>query len=222
MRRRGHALSLLKAASSESAKLRALSVAGVSAVLVLTVLFATPAAADRDAVTPGTWCGGTLWRQMAFSDPDRNKVTLQPEPTTIKAIGELAPPARIGLARGTKFQRQVWSLHAVIDRYRIASNGEIVLILFSIDDGMYMNAYLPNPLCLGPRSRARNQIVTARESLKSRCPLAVPAWRLIGVTVDVEGVGFWNPARNTRGALRNGAELRPLTKLTIVSGCGIG
>jgi hypothetical protein len=203
-------------------ELRALSAAGLFAALLTAVLFATPAGADREAVFPGTWCGGTLWRQMAFSDADRGRVDLQPQPTTIAEIGDLEPPARIGLARSTNFQRHVWSLHAVIDRYRIASNGEIVLILFSIDAGKYMNAYLPNPLCLGPRSRARAQIVAARDALKSRCPLAVPAWRLIGVTVDVEGVGFWNPARNTRGALPNGAELRPLTKLAIVSGCGVG
>jgi hypothetical protein len=48
------------------------------------------------------------------------------------------------------------------------------------------------------------------------------AWQLLGVTVDVAGVGFWNPSKRTRGALVNGAELRPLTNLRIVSGCGVG
>jgi hypothetical protein len=51
--------------------------------------------------------------------------------------------------------------------------------------------------------------------------VATPAWKLIGITVDIQGVGFWNPARTTRGALPNGAELRPVTGLTIVSGCGV-
>ena len=42
------------------------------------------------------------------------------------------------------------------------------------------------------------------------------------ITVDLAGVGFWNPSRSTRGALANGAELRPVTNFKIVNGCGIG
>jgi hypothetical protein len=34
------------------------------------------------------------------------------------------------------------------------------------------------------------------------------------------GVGFWNPVKTTPGALKNGAELRPLTALSITQGCG--
>jgi len=41
------------------------------------------------------------------------------------------------------------------------------------------------------------------------------------LVVDVGGVGFWNPSTATRGSLKNGAELRPLTNFKIVSGCGV-
>jgi hypothetical protein len=176
---------------------------------------------SRGSVTPGLWCGGVLWRQMTFSDRDRRQVDVRPQQATIASIAELTPPARIGLSRSTNFQRHLWSMHAVIDRYRIASNGEIVLILFNIDSGKYMNAYLPNPRCLSARSRQRDEMIAARNAFRSRCPVATPAWKLIGITVDVQGVGFWNPSHATRGALANGAELRPLTGLTIVSGCGV-
>jgi hypothetical protein len=104
----------------------------------------------------------------------------------------------------------------------MASNGEIVLVLYSIDSAQYMNAYLPNPRCLGPRARDRTGMIAARKQLMSRCPQVTPAWQLLGVTVDIAGVGFWNPSRSTRGALPSGAELRPVTNLRIVSGCGVG
>jgi hypothetical protein len=182
----------------------------------------TEAASHRIHQAPGPWCGGVLWRQMAFSDPDRGKVGVTPEDTTIAKIAELAPPGRITTARTTSFQRNVWHLHAVVDRFRIASNGEIVLILFSIDSGQYMNAYMPNPNCLSNKTRQRSAIVAARKAFTSHCPVVTPAWQLLGATVDVTGVGFWNPARTTRGALQNGAELRPVTGWAIDFGCGVG
>jgi hypothetical protein len=196
------------------------------ALLSLAVLAAaaprTEAAPSRLQESPGTWCGGTLWRQMAFSDSDRMTVSPTPQTTTIAKIAKLATPSDITKARTSKFQRTVWHLHAVVDRYRIASNGEIVLILFSIDSGQYMNAYLPNPNCLSARTRDRNSIIAARKTFTSHCPRVTPAWLLLGATVDINGVGFWNPVRTTRGALPNGAELRPVTNLSIDFGCGVG
>ncbi len=170
---------------------------------------------------PGSWCGGSLWRLMTLSDTDRMKVNLHGEPTTIAEIARLAPPQHIVPVRTTAFQRQVWKLHAVIDRYRIASNGELVLILFSIPSGQYMDVYLPNPVCLGTRARDRSGMIAARHEFTSRCDSVSAAWQLLGTTVDVAGVGFWNPSKRTRGALSNGAELRPLTNLRVVSGCGV-
>jgi hypothetical protein len=179
----------------------------------------SPVASGRE--NPGTWCGGSLWRLMTLSDSDRTRVNLHGETTTISALAKLTPPGRIVAARSTTFQRHVWKLHAVIDRYRIASNGELVLILFSIPTGQYMDVYLPNPVCLGERARDRTGMIAARRQFTSRCDSVTAAWQLLGATVDVAGVGFWNPSKRTRGALQNGAELRPLTNLRVVSGCGV-
>jgi hypothetical protein len=148
-------------------------------------------------------------------------VNLHGEQTTIADIAKLAPPQHIVPARTTAFQRQVWKLHAVIDRYRIASNGELILILFSIPSGQYMDVYLPNPVCLGERARDRTGMIAARHEFSAHCDSVTAAWQLLGTTVDVAGVGFWNPSTRTRGALQNGAELRPLTNLRVVSGCGV-
>jgi hypothetical protein len=159
---------------------------------------------------------------MTLSDVDAKRVNLHARGTTIAEIGGRETPLRIVPRRASAFQQQVWRLHAVIDRYRIASNGEIVLILFSIDTGQFMDAYLPAEACLGRRARDRTGVLAARHELTSRCPQVTAAWQLLGITVDIGGVGFWNPVRTTRGALANGAELRPVTDLKVVTGCGIG
>ena len=170
---------------------------------------------------PGTACGGRLWRLMTLSDAANRTVQLHGEPASIAKIALQRTPERITPGRTTQFQRQVWRLHTIVDRYRIASNGEIVLVLYSIDSGQYMNAYFPNPVCLGKKTRDRSGMIAARRELTSHCPQVTAAWQLLGITVDIGGVGFWNPSRVTRGALPNGAELRPLTNFKIVSGCGI-
>lgn len=211
--------------------LRSSRVPSALAVALATAFVAAWAAAGAGAVpggetrpgrlNPGPWCGGELWRLMTLSDALRGRVQLAGSPSTIADIAKVQPPKRIIPARTTGFQRQVWRLHAVIDRYRIASNGEIVLILYSIESAQYMNAYLANPHCLGPRARDRAGMIAARREFTSNCPQVTTAWQLLGATVDLEGVGFWTPRPVTRGALPTGAELRPLTSFKIVSGCGV-
>jgi hypothetical protein len=158
---------------------------------------------------------------MALSDTDRGRVRLDPTPTDIGAIADLRPPSTIGLRRTTSFQLNSWRLRVVVDRYRIASNGDIVLVLYSIPSDKYMNAYFPNPHCLSKRTRDRTGIVAARRVFTDHCPHATASWQLLGATVDLSGIGFWNPSRATRGALPNAAELRPLTNFSIVAGCGV-
>ena len=201
---------------------RMLALALCTAAACAAAATAAPRAHLHRAESPGTWCGGTLWRLMTLSDPLRHTVDLHGAPTAIADIAKLRAPARIPRSRSTGFQRRVWHLRTVIDRYRIASNGEIVLVLYSIDSAQYMDAYLPSPQCLGPRARDRTGMISARKQLTSHCPTVTAAWQLLGATVELGGVGFWNPSRATRGALPNGAELRPVTNLKIVNGCGIG
>jgi hypothetical protein len=193
---------------------------GAVAAAASVVTRAAPAVVGGGA-SPGTWCGGIRWRLMTLSDRDRRTVDLRRHPTTIADIASQPVPARVPVRRTTLFQRGVWRLQTVLDRYRIASNGEIVLVLYSIATGQYMNAYMPNPHCLGPRARDRTGMVAARRQLAA-CPTPTPQWFLIGATVEVAGVGFWNPVRTTRGALPNGAELRPVTNFRLIAGCGVG
>jgi len=182
----------------------------------LAVVAASPAGA---AQAPGTWCGGTLWKLMTLSDATRWTVYPTPIRTSIPAIANLTPPRRIVASRTTAFQQQVWALTAVVERYRVQSNGEIALELYDVPSSLYMNAYMPNPHCLAKASR-RSQILAARTAFTRDCGRATAAWQTLGATVRLEGVGFWNPVKTTLGALGNGAELRPVTFFEPLQGCG--
>lgn len=193
----------------------------VAAVVAGSMAVGVNASSHGGGTSPGPWCGGTLWRLMTLSDQDRQHVRLDRIETSIPGIAALIPPKTIGARRSTGYELNSWRIRAVVDRYRIASNGEIVLVLFDIPSGKYMDAYLTNPHCLGPGARDRTGILAARQVFTGHCPHATAQWQLLGASVDISGIGYWNPVRTTRGALPSGAELRPVTNLQIVSGCGI-
>jgi len=193
--------------------------AALAPAAVCAVAAVAPAQARVDA-TPGPWCGGTLWKLMTLSDKGRSTVKWTPAATTVAEIAKLAAPARTPSTRSTPFQKQVWQLTTVIDRYRVASNGEIVLVLFDTASSTYMDAYLANPKCLSSSSRGRAEMLAARTAF-AKCPAPTAAWQQLGATVQLTGVGFWNPSKSTKGALPNGAELRPVTSLKLIAGCGV-
>jgi hypothetical protein len=199
---------------------RVLTLVLVAGALVVVATTASPGAARRSALRPGPWCGGPLWRLTTLSDADRAKVVLKPTDTSIGTIATFTPPARIGTRRTTPFEAHAWRFEVVVDRYRIGSDGEIALVLYSIPQAVYMNAYLANPRCLSAATRDRGHIVAARKEFTDHCAPVTSSWQLLGISAQITGVGFWNPLRSTRGALPNGAELRPIIDFKIVSGCG--
>lgn len=182
---------------------------------------AAPGTAARSAA-PGPWCGGPSWKLATLNDADRKKVVRTAKDTSIPSIAALAAPKKIGATRSTAFQRQVWRLTVVVQDVRIGRDGEIGLVLYDIPSGTYMNAYLANPKCFTAKTPLRKSMAAARSELLTRCGPAHPAWTPLGASARIEGVGYWNPLTVTRGALKNGAELRPITSFTITSGCGVG
>jgi len=191
-------------------------------VLALAVVVAAPAGAHRSATptTPGAWCGGSLWKLMTLSDTGKSAVNLSMAGTSIADLSKLTPPAKILASRNTSFVKQTWSMTVVIERYRVQSNGEIALELFDVPTSTYMNAYMPNPKCLSSKTRDRAQILAARSTFTKVCPAPQTTWQPLGATVQLGGVGFWNPVKTTLGALANGAELRPVTYFNLLQGCG--
>jgi hypothetical protein len=83
-----------------------------------------------------------------------------------------------------------------------------------------MNAYLPSTSCMTSNKTLRTAMVKARNGFVNNCPKATQDWQILGAHASIYGVGFWNPVKTTMGALKNGAELRPLVGLAITQGCG--
>jgi hypothetical protein len=192
-----------------------------AALAALTAAFALPAGAHVAHVTaPGPQCGGTLWKLMTLSDTGKSAVHWAPTATSIPDIAKLSAPAKITTARSSAFQKQVWKLTAIIQSYRLASNGELVFQLFDVPSSTYMNAYLPSASCLPSKARGRAQMLAARNGFLKECPAATGDWTPLGATAELTGVGFWNPVKTTAGASKNGAELRPLLSVNITQGCG--
>lgn len=159
---------------------------------------------------------------MTLSDPQRSAVRWAPRPTSVPAIARLTPPGRFSAQRDSPFERQVWTVTLVIERYRMQSNGEIALELYDIPSATYMNAYMPDPSCLPATTRGRTQIIAARNAFTHACAKPPGYWWPLGASVQLSGVGYWNPARTTLGAVGNGAELRPVVGFKLVNGCGKG
>src|SRR5439155_15991446 len=134
----------------------------LAAAALVAVFTAVAVPARAHTAAPGPQCGGTLWKLMTLSDTGKTGVSWAGASTTIADISKLAAPVRVPSARSTTFQRNNWQLSAVIQRYRMASNGEIVLQLFDIPSATYMNAYMPAPQCLPTTARGRAQMLAAR------------------------------------------------------------
>lgn len=177
-------------------------------------------AAQTGVAAPGPSCGGTLWKQMTLADNGKG-VNWNPQVTTVGEIAKLVAPAKITAARTTSFQKRVWKMNdVVIERYRLASNGELVLELYDVPNNKYMNAYVPSTSCMTTNAKLRKALVGARNGFLKQCPAPTAEWQMLGAHSVIYGVGFWNPVKTTQGALANGAELRPLVGLTITQGCG--
>jgi hypothetical protein len=192
----------------------------LAAAATVAALTAVAIPANARVAAPGPQCGGTLWKLMTLSDTGKNTVKWVTTPTSLPDIAKLTAPAKITTARSTTFQKNNWKVTSIIQAVRMASNGELVLQLFDVQSSTYMNAYLPAPQCLPTAARGRAQLLAARNLFMKECPAVTNQWQPVGATAELSGVGFWNPVKTTAGALKNGAELRPVTGLKITQGCG--
>jgi hypothetical protein len=194
--------------------------AGIIAVLLLAVATAAAASASarRSAVPSATRCGGPQWRLATLSDSGRNRVRLTADSTTLDAIVRRGAPRPTPILRRTAFQRQVWEVVSQIVAYRLEPAG-LRLVLF--DDGRYINAVIPSPDCLPKTTRTRSALTSVYRRFAASCGNGSPDWQPLGAVAYVSGVGFWSSrSQPDRGAAPNGAQLRPVTGLRMVAGCG--
>jgi hypothetical protein len=194
--------------------------AGLFALIFLAAVAGTAAATagrHRSAAPSAARCGGPLWRLKTFSDPQRTKVGLAPQQTTIAAIRERKGPGQPPARRTTPFQLHTWEVPAQITSYKLEATGAIRLVLF--DNPVYMNAVIPAPNCLSARSRERAEMIATWQAFVAKCGKGTSSWQSLGAIFFVRGVGFWSQKRSLRGAALNGAELHPVTGLRVVVSC---
>jgi hypothetical protein len=192
--------------------------AGVFALIFLAAGAAAATAAGRHTSAPtASRCGGELWRLKTFSDPDRGRVDLNPQSTTIGAIRDRKGPGRVSTRRTTAFQLHAWEVPAQVTSFKLDPTGAIRLQLF--DHEAYLDAVIPSPSCLSGATRDRADIVNAWHSFTSKCGKATPNWQSFGGILVVRGIGFWSGNHPLRGAAPNGAELHPVVGLRVVAGC---
>ena len=154
-----------------------------------------------------------------LSDPERRLVRLKPRATTLQAIDARSAPSPTPRTRSTGYSRQVWRVRAQVVEYRLEPDGDIRLVLY---DGKhtYMDAAMPAARCLTVRTRARRSIVSARAFFEGLCGPPRSAWSPNGAVVAIDGVGFWAVPHGQNGHARNYAELRPVTGIKLIAGCG--
>jgi hypothetical protein len=189
----------------------------IALILLAAGAAAATAAGKRSTAPSAAHCGGLTWRLKTLSDARRTKVALSPQLTTIGAIRDRKGPARPPTRRTTDFQLRTWEAPAQITSFRLDDTGSVRLVLF--DNGSYMNAVIPSPTCLSPRTRDRANIAAAWHVFVDKCGKATTSWQSLGAIFFVRGVGFWGPRASSRGGAPNGAELHPVTSLRIVAGC---
>ena len=200
---------------------RAVSVAAALAAAALPLVAATQARGAAAERPPGTWCGGTRWKLMTLSDALASKVAWTPAPTSIRAIPALC---RIGIHRfGTRaFETAALAgdardraLPAAVqrrDRARAVRHS-----LVDVHERISAEPAMP----VRPDARPQGDPLRPPCTRPRLQEFAAPTyWWPLGASVRMTGVGYWNPVRTTLGALGNGAELRPVTGLKIINGCG--
>jgi hypothetical protein len=193
--------------------------AGVFALIFLAAAgtAAATAGGHRSAAPSAARCGGPLWLLKTLSDPQRAKVDLVPQQTTIAAIRERKGPGQPPTRRTTPFQRHMWEVPAQITSFKLEATGALRLVLF--DNGAYMNAVIPAPSCLSARTRERAEMIATWQAFVAKCGKGTSTWQSLGAIFFVRGVGFWSQKRQLRGAAPNGAELHPVTGLRVVVSC---
>ena len=192
--------------------------AGVFALIFLAAGAAAATAAGRHSAAPSaSRCGGELWRLKTFSDLQRTRVDVTPQSTTLGAIRERRGPGGVPTRRTTRYQLHTWEVPAQITLFRLDPTGSVRLVLY--DDNAYINAVIPAPACLSPRTRQRASILAAWHLFVDKCGHASSDWQPLGAIFFVRGLGFWGGKTPQRGGAPNGAELHPVTGLRVVAGC---
>ena len=163
-----------------------------------------------EAPTCGGACGVERWAVKTLSDPDRERVNLQPVEATVEALVAFQRPTGLSSTRrAARTEVTVYRVEARLLSLFAEADGDYHLALASPRDAtITMIAEVPDPRCAGAcassfagvYARVRQKLM---DYLDSRQSVARPL-------VRITGVGFFDYLHGQRGVAPNEIELHPV------------
>lgn len=175
---------------------------------------ARPTHRPSGAVQPetDTGCGVERWSVKTGMDPDARLVNQRTAtPTNIIQMRALPAPAQPPLnARVKPVETTVWSLDALLVRYKVEADSDYHLVL-SDTGGRTMIAEIPSPNCVGS-----SPFMPAMRAVRSAFTTAFhpgPSFQRVTIKVHVTGVGFFDFRHGQSGVAPNAIELHPVLSI---------
>jgi hypothetical protein len=142
------------------------------------------------------------------SDATRNKVSTYVNKTTIGHLRSFAKPSSYPkAARIAPNEDKTWQVTATLTQYKQETDGDIHLVLKD-SSGRKMIAEIPFARCVPAASRWRSAITTASHVFTTAFHVTT-SWHYVRRTVDIRGLGYFDPPHGQTGAAPNGIELHP-------------
>lgn len=169
---------------------------------------------------PGSgMCGVERWSVKTLQDPRASSVRRTPRGTSIAAIRKRALVATDG-PRQSPFETTTWTVQATVKAAKIEDDSDVHLVIADPTTGGTMIAEIPLASC-APKapSWATDGMASARDSLAA-CGAVGTTWLYYpaNTTARITGVGFVDRKHGQKGVAPNGAELHPVTALSITCG----
>jgi hypothetical protein len=164
----------------------------------------------QGVATCGGRCGVERWAVKTLSDPDRDRVQLQPVTTTIEALVALPRPADLAaVGRAAPVEVTVYHVEARLLWLFAEGDQDYHLVLASPrDTTITMIAEVPDPGCAGACASGFAGVYTqGRDKLLDYLNSAQSEARPL---VRISGVGFFDYLHGQRGVAPNGIELHPV------------
>jgi hypothetical protein len=167
-------------------------------------------APEQVAPACGIHCGTERWLVKTLSDPDRERVRLQPLDATVEELVALERPSLLSaFARADPVEVTVYRVEARLLALFGEADGDYHLVLASLrDPTITMIAEVPDPRCAGACASGNAEVYARlRQKLMDRLNSPQSESRPL---VRVTGAGFFDFLHGQRGVAPNGIELHPV------------
>jgi hypothetical protein len=175
-------------------------------------------APTKPSTETGLMCGEERWSVKTLSDPDAGRVNLTPIATT---IGDLTShPAHCDLAPDQRVYDEEFQTYELVGRVTVVRMEDDrdyhVAVADLTDTSVTMIVEFPDPGCEGAISSPFLQMLKeARQALITLFG-GRSASNLVGQTLRLRGVGFYDVRHGQTGIARNCIELHPVLHVETV------